>query len=155
MMGQCRVGLTHRFEIVACTPLLVGLLDPINLCRHQIGPAPLDAAGEQFGDAGLDHWRSAAELLANDLGLFHESAQHAVFRPLRINEIPAVNPRSWLELAVDAAVALFEATRVPGEIGATRCTQLLAQRRAWHTAGATPYRSDPSRRLSSQEYCSA
>src|SRR5208282_1772212 len=52
----------------------------------------------------------------DDLGFFHEAAQHAVFRPLCIDEIPAVNARCRLELAVDAAVALFEAARIPREV---------------------------------------
>ena len=96
--------------------LVVGLLDPIDLGHDEIGVLPVDASSEQFGDAGLDDRRRAAELFPDDFGLLDEASQHAVFRPLRVDEIAAIDARRRLEFAVDAAIALFKATRVPGQV---------------------------------------
>lgn len=94
----------------------VRLLDPVDFRGDPIGTLALDAAGEEFRNAALDDRRGAAELAADDLGLFDEPAQHAILRALRIDEIAAVDATCRLQFGIDAAVALFEAARVPRQV---------------------------------------
>ena len=97
----------------------------------------LDAVGCRFGDAfgelggfvapdavageGPLHphakdFAGRAELPADDLGLADERVQHAVLFALVVDEIAAGDDPGGLQLAIDAAVALFEPRRVPGQI---------------------------------------
>ena len=76
-------------------------------------------------DVVVDHLREAAELLLDGLGLPDEHLEHAVLDALRQHEVVAADLGGRLELAVDAAVALLDAARVPGqveveEVGAVR-----------------------------------
>ena len=76
-------------------------------------------------DVVVDDLREAAELLLDGLGLPDQHLEHAVLDPLREHEVVAAHLGGRLELAVDAAVALLDAARVPGqveveEVGAVR-----------------------------------
>ena len=125
--GQSGIGLAHRLEIVPGAPLSIGLLDMIDFGRHLIDAAAIDAAGAQFGNAGFDDRGGAAELLADDFGFFDEPPQHPVLRPLRVDEIAAIDARRRLQLAVDAAVALFETARVPWQVEVKQVATMALQ----------------------------
>ena len=75
------------------------------------------------GDTRFEHLRGAAELLANAFHLVHQHLQDTIFRPLDEDEVTAEHLVGWLQLAVDAAVALVETARVPGQI---EMTQVMA-----------------------------
>ena len=64
----------------------------------------------------VDHFGQAAKLSLDSLGLRHQHLQHAIFHPLRKNEIVAAHHWRRLELAVYAAVALLDAARIPRQI---------------------------------------
>jgi hypothetical protein len=51
-----------------------------------------------------------------DLRLLDEHLKHSVLDALRQYEIMTAHARCWLELAVDAAVALLDAARVPRQV---------------------------------------
>ena len=78
---------------------------------------PPDAvAGEGSLHPHAKDFARRAELPADDLGLPDEGVQHAVLFALVVDEIAAGHDPGGLELAIDAAVALFEPRRVPGQI---------------------------------------
>ncbi len=129
--GQCGIGFAYRFEVVMGAALGVRLLDAVDFRRDPIGTLALDAAGEEFRDAALDDRRGTAELAADDLGLFDEPAQHAVLRALRIDEIAAVDATCRLQFAIDAAVALFEAARVPRQVEMEQVAAMALQVQAF------------------------
>ena len=59
----------HGLETISGAPLLVGLLNAIDLDRKAVGLASIDAAGENFLDTHLDHRRGAAELLSDTISV--------------------------------------------------------------------------------------
>ncbi len=71
---------------------------------------------ETIGQPMCDHLAGGAELLANEFGLPHQGLQDDIFLALLVDEIAATDLGRGLKLPVDAAVALFEARRVPREI---------------------------------------
>ena len=94
---------------------------------HAVGCRFGDAFGELGGFAALNavarqgllhahaqHFAGSAELSPDHLGLANERVQHAILFPLVVEEIAAGHDLGRLQFAVDAAVALFEARRVPG-----------------------------------------
>src|SRR5579875_1972291 len=56
-----------------------------------------------------------------------EAPPYPVFGALRIDEVPAIDPLCRLKLAIDAAVALFEAARVPGEVDVKQVVAIALQ----------------------------
>jgi hypothetical protein len=65
-------------------------------------------------DVVVDNFREAAKLLLDGLGLFDQHLEHPVFDPLWKHKIVAVHLRRRLKLAIDAAISLFDAARIPG-----------------------------------------
>ena len=63
-----------------------------------------------------DHLAGRAELRADQLGLPHQRLKDDVFLALRVDEIAAPDLGRRLKFAVDAAVPLLEASRVPRKI---------------------------------------
>ena len=89
--------------------------------RDALGELGGFAAPNAFARQGLlhphaQHFAGGAELSPDHLGLANERVQHPVLLPLRIDEIAAGHDLGRLQFAVDAAVALFEARRVPGQV---------------------------------------
>ena len=82
--------------------------------RLDVGAA--DAVAKGLGELCVDHLSQAAELPLNGFGFSHQGSQNAVLGPLLVDEVVAEDLRLWLELAVDAAVALLHAAWVPGDI---------------------------------------
>ena len=68
------------------------------------------------GQPAFEHLREAAQLLLDRLRLPDQDFQDAVFLAVGVDEVVAVDLGVRLELAVDAAVALFQAARVPGHV---------------------------------------
>ena len=71
---------------------------------------------EPFGQPLTDDLSGRAKLLADALGLADERLQDDVLGALLVDEVAAPDLRRRLQLAVDAAVALFEPRRIPGQI---------------------------------------
>ena len=97
----------------------------LDLARELLGVAVADALAEPALDVVVDDLGEAAELLLDGLGLPDEHLEHPVLGALRQDEVVAADLGGGLELAVDAAVALLDAARVPGqveveEVGAVR-----------------------------------
>ena len=72
--------------------------------------------GQLGGDAILDDPAGGAELLPDGLGLANQGFQDDVRFSLLVAEIAAMDALGWLQLAVDAAIALFEPRRIPGQV---------------------------------------
>ena len=88
-----------------------------DLVRELAGAVTGDAAGSQtLGDALGDDLTGRAQLSLDGLGLPHERFEHDVFLALGVEEVAAEDLRGRLQLAVDAAVALLEACRVPRQV---------------------------------------
>src|SRR6516225_6692688 len=77
---------------------------------------PDDAALESFCQSVFDDLSEAAKFTPDRVGLIYQSSQHSVLRPLRVNKIVTVHGLRRLELAINAAVALFESARIPWDI---------------------------------------
>ena len=75
-----------------------------------------DAAAEAALDVVVDDLREAAELLLDGLGLLDQHLEDPVLDALGQDEVVAADFVGRLELAVDAAVALLDAARVPGQV---------------------------------------
>ena len=104
-------------HLSTCTsqPLRVGFL--LDRLRERGRRAAIDAAlCEAIGDPLLDHLSGGAELTLNHFGLAHQGLEHNVGFALLVTEITAEHLLGRLELAIDAAVALLETRRVPGQI---------------------------------------
>ena len=67
-------------------------------------------------DVVVDDLREAAELALDRLGLADQHLEHAVLRPLGQHEVVAADLVGGLQLAVDAAVALLDSSRVPRQV---------------------------------------
>ena len=93
-------------------PLVGGFVDLARLGLWPPDAFPL----EPFRQPLADHLSGGAELLTDALGLAHERPQDDVFGTLLVIEVAAPHLRRGLKLAIDAAVALFEPRRVPGQI---------------------------------------
>ena len=89
----------------------------------------LDRLGERFGlpavdarrlhpvlDTLLDDLAGGAELLLDHLGLAHQRVEHDVGLALLVFEIAAEHLFRGLKLAINAAVALLQPRRIPGQI---------------------------------------
>ena len=67
-------------------------------------------------DLVVDDLRQAAELPPDRLGLAHQHLEHAILDALGQHEVVAAHLGRRLQLAVDAAVALLDAPRVPRQV---------------------------------------
>ena len=74
------------------------------------------AALRELIDLPLQHLADAAEFLLDHAELPLQGEQHAILRPLRVEEVAAEDLVRGLKLAVDAAVPLLEATGVPRQV---------------------------------------
>ena len=82
-----------------------------------IGLAAANAAGgERPLQRQPQHLTRGAELLSNNLCLEHQGVQHAVLLALLVDKVAAGHDRRWLQLAVDAAVALLKPRGVPRQV---------------------------------------
>ena len=99
----------------ACEPLGVGLL--LDRLCERLGLATVDARClHPVLDALLDDLAGGAKLLLDHLGLTHQSVEHDVGLALLVSEIAAEYLFRGLKLAIDAAIALLEPRRIPGQI---------------------------------------
>jgi len=115
----------RRLPLAACDDRVVhfgdgDVVEPfvlvgVDRLRERLG-APDAVAGEALIDAERDHLTGRAELFANSLGLADERLEHDVLLALGVDEVTTPDLLRRLELAVDAAVALFEPRRIPGQI---------------------------------------
>ena len=69
-----------------------------------------------LGQPAFDHLGEAAQLLLDRLRLPDQDLEDAVLRRAGVDEVVAADLGVRLELAVDAAVALLHAARVPGHV---------------------------------------
>jgi hypothetical protein len=96
---------------------------------HTFGCCLVDARSQLGGLATLDtvprqgllhshaeHFAGRAELASDHLSLADEGVEHAILLALVVEEVAAGHDLRRLKLSVDAAVALFEARRVPRQI---------------------------------------
>ncbi len=83
---------------------------------ERVGAGPGDAAFEEAREPAFEHLRQTAKLLVDRLRLCDEGAEHAILGALREHEVTAIDVLGGLELAVDAAVALLHAARVPRDV---------------------------------------
>ena len=91
-----------------------GVLDAVRKLGQPVAAHALPADG--LGHPAFEHRGGAAELGADALRLLHEHLEHPILRALGIEEVAAEDLPGRLELPVDAAVALVEAARVPGQV---------------------------------------
>src|SRR5690348_14974269 len=75
-----------------------------------------NALAEAALNVVVNNFREAAKLLFDSLRLPNENIEHPVFDALRKHKIMAIDLRRRLQLAVNPAVALFNAPRIPGQI---------------------------------------
>ena len=87
-----------------------------DLARQSFCIAVTDALLEPTLDVVVDDLREASELFLDGLGLFDKDLEHAVLHALRQDEVVAADLGGRLELSVDAAVALLDATGIPGQV---------------------------------------
>ena len=75
-----------------------------------------DASAHCRLQPALDDLGEASQLLANRLRLAHEDLEYPVLGTLEVDEVMTEHLVVGLELAVDAAVALLHAGRVPRNV---------------------------------------
>ena len=128
--GPLQQTATAFYLCVELTPPVPGRLELLlrDLPAHLVEVSGFDLALQPFRvpvadaaphsplDVVVDHLRQAAELALDGLGLTDEHLQHPVLDALRQHEVVATHLRRRLQLAVDAAVALLDAARVPRQI---------------------------------------
>ena len=108
-------GVVGIFKLFASSFDLVVLREK-HVLQEDIDILAADAVLERVGEATFEDLGERAEFLLDGLGLADESLKDAVFGPLFVEEVAAGDDGRGLEFAVDTAVALFEAARVPGDI---------------------------------------
>ena len=85
--------------------------DHVVLNAHEGIEAEMSGDKERF-----QHLRKAAQFFADGFHFADEGRQDTVLGTLRVVEVVAVDFGSRLKLAVDAAIALFEARGIPGNV---------------------------------------
>ena len=83
--------------------------------RRPLAP-PNPAFRKPLGNAVLDHLADGTELFADGLGFPHQRFQHDVGFALLVAKVSANDLLRRLELAIDAAVALFQPGGIPRQI---------------------------------------
>ena len=73
-------------------------------------------AGKQIGELIRQHLSRGTQLPMDRLGLLDETLEHSVLGALAIYEIAAPHLRRWLQLTIDAAVALLKLCGIPGQV---------------------------------------
>ena len=91
-----------------------GVLDAVGELGQPVAAHALPAHG--LGHPAFEHRGGAAELGADALRLLHEHLEYPILGALAVEEVAAEHLAGGLELAVDAAVALVETARVPGQV---------------------------------------
>ena len=81
--------------------------------RHPVAMA--NAASQPALDVVIDDLRQAAEFLLDGLSLSDEHLEHPVLDPLRHDEVMAADFIGRLEFPIDTAVALLDASGIPGQ----------------------------------------
>jgi hypothetical protein len=87
------------------------LISSGGLSGFETGAAPLNPY-----QGAVNHLRQAAQLRADGLRFANQYVEDAVLGTLDIAEIAALDHLVRLQLVVDAAVALFHAAGVPGNV---------------------------------------
>src|SRR5262249_21186467 len=109
--------LTGRLKLFLGDALLLGLeVGGLDLAREPLGISVTDALAETALDVVVDHLGETAQLSLDRLGLPDQHLEYPVLRALRQHEVVAAHLGGGLELAVDAAVALLDAPRIPGQV---------------------------------------
>ena len=111
------LALAGGLQLLARRPLaVVGEVHRPDLVSERVGVAVTDAAAEPALHVVVDDPGQAAELPLDGLRLADEHLQHPILDSLGEDEVATVDLGGRLELAVDAAVALLDAPRVPGQV---------------------------------------
>ena len=111
------LALARRLKLLLGDTLLLRVeVRPLDLARQLLGVAVPDALSQSTLDVVVNNLREAAELFLDGLRLLDQHLEHPIFDPLREHEIVAVHFRSRLKLAVDAAIALLDPARIPGQV---------------------------------------
>jgi hypothetical protein len=90
----------------------------------------LERVAELLGDDGPER----AELALDAVHLLDQDLEDAVFDPLRVEEVVAEDLAGLLEGAVDAAVPLLQATRVPRDIEVEEVRAVGSGASRWRSA---------------------
>ena len=117
LRAQVVLPLAGSFQFFLDRLPLVGIqVGLVDVLLHRVDLVAADALLQRIGQAGVDHLRETAQLLLDVLRLADQRPKDAVFRPLLVDEVMAVDLVIGLELAVDAAVALLHAAGVPRNV---------------------------------------
>lgn len=91
--------------------------DEMHLLASLLDAFAVDALALEFAeDVLVEDGAEAAEFVVDAFGLLDDPPEDGVLRAVLVDEVAAVDDRPGLELAVDAAVPLFEPRGVPGDI---------------------------------------
>jgi len=105
---DCFAALPYNFFILRCE------LHHFLLKTVDVGMA--DAHLQRISQVSFHNLGKTPELLLNGLRLPDQHPQNTVFDALLVDEVMAADLRTWLKLAVDAAVSLFHAAGVPRHV---------------------------------------
>jgi hypothetical protein len=123
--GTESVDLCFEFLLTNAGLLEFFIHDPLTV---RIGNGPLefllqsgdvavaDSLLESSSEPAFEYLREASQLLLDRLGLSDKDFQDPVLLTVGVDEIVAVDLFARLEFAVDPAVALFQAARVPRHV---------------------------------------
>ena len=109
------------------TAFVAGGIHALQLALHHIEPIQIDAPLQGLLHLLLHQRRQRAQLLADHLGLLDQHLHHPVLRAVLQQEVVAPHLRRLLQLAVDAAVALLQLARVPGDIEVDQVLAMVLQ----------------------------
>src|SRR5262249_6756160 len=114
---QLLLPVASRLKLFVSDALCLRIkVSPLEFQRHLLGVTVSNALAQTAFDVVVDDLGETSELCLDRLGLLNEHLEHVVLQPLGEDEIVTAYIRSGLELAVDPAISLLDAPRVPGEI---------------------------------------
>ena len=114
---EIRLACPGRFQLViGHAPQVRVEARLLDAAGQPVDVAVTDAGGEALFHVVVDHLGQAAQLLPNGLGLADQHFENLIFLSLRQHEVVAANFAGRLQLAVDPAVALLDAARIPREV---------------------------------------
>src|SRR5208337_2402181 len=114
---QIFLPLASRFQFLLDDLSVPGIrVGPFQLLGERCDVAVANTLLEGLGQPAFQHLGEAAQLLLDRFRLLDQDFKDAVFLAVGVDDVVAVELCVRLELAVDAAVALFEAARIPGHV---------------------------------------
>ena len=117
LFAQVVLTLAGRFQFIVHGLPLFGIeVGGFDVVLQGVDPIAADTELQRVGQAGVDDLGQAAEFLLDGLRLADQNSENPIFRSLLVDEVVAVDRVGVLELAVDAAVALFHSAGVPGHV---------------------------------------